>query len=387
MREGWTREVLGILLLAVSAFSVLALYVDATGWVGLRLRGILRMSFGDLAVLFVLLAAAGAVQVIWGRKRPLSRLRLLGLFLLIFSVTLGFHMLYYRGYQFPPNLREEISYGLKGEGAGVLGALFLVFFYNAVGIQGSILVIGTAVLLGLIFFFRISLVALLKKTASYLWHALAAWWHRQLDSWHRWRDRRRLKRLEKQTAGPGERQKKEAPAVAPEKPKAASSQARKSRKSKPKEETEPEPEPVPEPEPAAEPLVFNLPAKGSGSYVLPPTYLLKKGGSRGKRGEGTQQDLLEETFANFGIEAKVVNVEQGPVVTRYELQPAPGIKVSRITALADDLALALAARMCALKHLFLASRLWVSRYPISRLNQYCSEMCWRATNWPNTHRL
>ena len=39
----------------------------------------------------------------------------------------------------------------------------------------------------------------------------------------------------------------------------------------------------------------------------------------------------------------MVNVQHGPVVTRYELQPAPGIKVSRITALADDLALALAA--------------------------------------------
>ncbi len=52
---------------------------------------------------------------------------------------------------------------------------------------------------------------------------------------------------------------------------------------------------------------------------------------------------MEQTFASFGIEAKVVNVSQGPVVTRYELQPAPGIKVSRITALADDLALALAA--------------------------------------------
>lgn len=338
VREGWTREVLGILLLAVSVFSVLALYVDATGWVGLRLRAILRMSFGDLAVLFVLLAAAGAVQVFRGRKRPLSGLRLLGLFLLIFSVTLGFHMLYYRGYQFPPSLREEISYGLRGEGAGVLGALFLVFSYNAVGIQGSLVLIGTAVLLGLILFFRISLVALLKRTASYLWNSLTAWWHGQLDGWYRWRDHHKLKRLEKKTAAPVEEQKQEEPAKQREEPKTAKSSVKKARKSKPKEE------PEPEPEPAAEPLVFNLPAKGAGSYMLPPTYLLKKGGSRGKKGEATQQDLLEETFANFGIEAKVVNVEQGPVVTRYELQPAPGIKVSRITSLADDLALALAAQ-------------------------------------------
>ena len=49
------------------------------------------------------------------------------------------------------------------------------------------------------------------------------------------------------------------------------------------------------------------------------------------------------TLASFGIEAQVVEVSHGPTVTRYEIQLSPGIKVSRIVALADDLALALAA--------------------------------------------
>ncbi|MBI3306697.1 MAG: DNA translocase FtsK, partial [Candidatus Omnitrophica bacterium] len=53
--------------------------------------------------------------------------------------------------------------------------------------------------------------------------------------------------------------------------------------------------------------------------------------------------LLEETLAEFGIEVKVVEVEQGPVITRYELMPAPGVKVNSISALSDDLALALKA--------------------------------------------
>lgn len=54
--------------------------------------------------------------------------------------------------------------------------------------------------------------------------------------------------------------------------------------------------------------------------------------------------LLEETLANFNISAKVVNISVGPVVTRYELQPAPGVRVSRITALSNDIALSLAAQ-------------------------------------------
>ncbi len=53
--------------------------------------------------------------------------------------------------------------------------------------------------------------------------------------------------------------------------------------------------------------------------------------------------LLEETLQTFGIEAQVTDVTRGPTITRYEVEPAPGIKVSRFMALADDLALALKA--------------------------------------------
>lgn len=53
---------------------------------------------------------------------------------------------------------------------------------------------------------------------------------------------------------------------------------------------------------------------------------------------------LEDTLMSFGVEARVINVSKGPSVTRYELQPKAGVKVSRIVNLSDDIALALAAR-------------------------------------------
>lgn len=53
---------------------------------------------------------------------------------------------------------------------------------------------------------------------------------------------------------------------------------------------------------------------------------------------------LEETLMSFGVEARVIHVSKGPSVTRYELQPKAGVKVSRIVNLSDDIALALAAR-------------------------------------------
>ncbi|UCE19585.1 MAG: DNA translocase FtsK [Gemmatimonadota bacterium] len=54
--------------------------------------------------------------------------------------------------------------------------------------------------------------------------------------------------------------------------------------------------------------------------------------------------ILETKLADFGVEGKVVQVNPGPVITRYELEPAPGVKVSRIASLSDDLALAMKAK-------------------------------------------
>jgi S-DNA-T family DNA segregation ATPase FtsK/SpoIIIE len=59
--------------------------------------------------------------------------------------------------------------------------------------------------------------------------------------------------------------------------------------------------------------------------------------------ESNRAHLLEDTLASFGVGAKVVHIERGPSITRYELRPERGVKISKIASLADDLALALAA--------------------------------------------
>jgi len=54
--------------------------------------------------------------------------------------------------------------------------------------------------------------------------------------------------------------------------------------------------------------------------------------------------VLEETLADFGITVKVTDIERGPVITRYELEPAPGVKITKIVSLSDDIALAMKAQ-------------------------------------------
>ena len=81
-------------------------------------------------------------------------------------------------------------------------------------------------------------------------------------------------------------------------------------------------------------------------YHFPSLDLLAKGKGSQNNGEEVTQNamMLETVLSNFGITAKVVNATQGPTVTRYEIEPAPGVKVSRIVNLTDDIALNLAAQ-------------------------------------------
>jgi len=85
----------------------------------------------------------------------------------------------------------------------------------------------------------------------------------------------------------------------------------------------------------------------NGLFNLPPLTLLdqvERKDTRIKRESLIMNSrILEKKLADFGVEGKVVEVKPGPVITMYELEPAPGVKINKITNLSDDLALALRA--------------------------------------------
>lgn len=114
---------------------------------------------------------------------------------------------------------------------------------------------------------------------------------------------------------------------------------------------------VPEPAPkmtkteAAQSRLENsdfLPSENYANYEFPPIDLLKKPSrSKALASEGElryKAQLLEDTLDSFGIATTVTNVVQGPTVTRYEVHPESGVKVSRIKNLNDDIALNMKAR-------------------------------------------
>lgn len=85
-----------------------------------------------------------------------------------------------------------------------------------------------------------------------------------------------------------------------------------------------------------------------GDYNLPPLDLLDSPPPIEARQikENLEENarILEETLGDFGISVKVTDVERGPIITRYELEPAPGVKLNRIVALSDDIALTMKAQ-------------------------------------------
>lgn len=95
---------------------------------------------------------------------------------------------------------------------------------------------------------------------------------------------------------------------------------------------------IPQPEPAR-PLVYNYPSLSLLDESKDDATNVKA--LKNSALEGAKK--LEDTLKSFGVEARVINISRGPAVTRYEIQPSPGVKVSKIVNLSDDIALNLAA--------------------------------------------
>jgi len=169
------------------------------------------------------------------------------------------------------------------------------------------------------------------------------------------RRRRRLERLSEQApAQPTAAQPAQPPVRKPQPPAEKTSQPSQPpspAQPPPSEQRSPEPPPPGRKATAAAisqpPRTPQQPAASGRTYQLPPLSLLEAG-SGGESAAmvtdtGTISKIIVETLQEFAIDAEITAVEEGPVVTRYELLPAPGVRVEKISSLSNNLALALKA--------------------------------------------
>lgn len=299
---------------------------NAGGPFGAWLADVFFSLFGYLAYLFPVMIAYRAWLVLRERTEQSDwdwlffALRAVGLVLVMVAGT-GIAAMHYSG-------GESV---LPYSNGGLLGAYVSELIYEAFSYTGGTLLMLALFLVGMTIFTDLSWLKLTEDLGR--WTSMLI--RKAMDKWQSYQ---RIQ-AEKQIATKAQEHRREA----------VEQHARvEAKRIAPVIITEPlkkKPAPSPRVEKEKQPSLFASlePAVGQ----LPPLNLLDPADKRSDKGYSKESleamsKLLEIKLKDFGIDIEVVSVQPGPVVTRFEIQPAPGIKASRISGLAKDLARSLA---------------------------------------------
>ena len=358
------NEILGIIIVGIACLGLVLLFSEGTSPVANAAVSLLKVIAGDgSAGIFVVLAAVGIALM--GRNKKILKSRIIGI-ILLWIVLEGFIHL---GATDNYSSAELLAIGKAGHGGGLIGFGVTAFLINTVGLTaGYVLLVVTAIIASVLVINR-SLVATVRDLFLLIAKAIKAIM-RQINDFVKVlgesdkeeNDRGRNKASVFSSA------KKKDTKVIPEyifEPEFLDNligdNYREESELKSREILRHEPEIIPDKKVdalAEDKNALNVSSikltgtplsrqtERNENYKLPPLSLVHKAMKRGQKSNKDLADnvrLLEDTLASFGVKVKVTRVTQGPTITRYEVQPAPGVKVSKITSLADDIALSLAA--------------------------------------------
>ncbi len=350
LREDIKYEIIGILLVATGAIGLVSLATDRVGLVGHYLSlGLTRLA-GWAGYLIPVMSIVVGIQIMLQRRMFRPAPKGIGAGLIFLAVATALHL------GIPSE--SAVAVAMAGEGGGLAGAGLSLALEKALGPAGRLVVLLALFPVGIILAADRSLLGALAGIKEWLFPRLSSFrdWlidfvtvpvaesevQGTRDAGEGARSRARTRKSDNLPAGPLQLEATgvdhsedcQMPTIHLMDGTAVKMTPDGGGKK------------VPEPQPVAEVLIEPGPARPP-DYQLPPVELLNSGSN--KKGAPAHQDIaqrtriLEETLESFGVKARVVEIHQGPTITRYEIQPAPGIRVSKITTLQNDLALSLAA--------------------------------------------
>ncbi|MBE6081699.1 MAG: DNA translocase FtsK [Tissierellaceae bacterium] len=314
------KEIIGIVLILLGILSIFSLFSDKTGIVGEFLKNIYLqlMGFGGFIFPLILIAIgiffmANKLDIDEDRKAFYSIVIFLCVLTIIDISKMG-------NMTFVKRIQLAFQYGESGLGGGILGAFLGYIFFKLFGSIGSYIILSFVIVINIMLISEIKISKI--KIAKLFSH--------------------RNKRPTYNSVGAKtmeEDEKKEGIKILDYTKNEEEKEDKKNNMENIKYENK---------DKAADNLkIFNSHQKNKTSYKFPPMEFLKSSDlntdySDKKEIFGNARKI-EETMRSFGIDAHVTQISKGPTITLYELQPSPGVKVSKIVNLSDDIALNLAS--------------------------------------------
>ncbi|KUG03813.1 cell division protein ftsk [hydrocarbon metagenome] len=337
--KGLHIEVVSIALLMLAVFSWVSIYKfrglpqddQLIGFLGTYyLKGVDAV-FSQGAFLIPVFLLFWSIHT--GVSKKMWSARMWGMTLLSLVTLLGISV-----YQIPQGISEWEA-GFKGMGGGYLGGALAYIFIKLIGRIGTQIIIVFGTLISMVMIVDMPIQEIIKTVTRYikrLWEKLGA-----------------LMFYEYEEEDPPHRNRRSAPLIidavqeGANEPDVPGSQSEKVLPFT----SIPNKAPILELVPDLRLVADNSPkgaakGNGAGEYHIPPLDILSDVTSErtiDKKNIEESIAVLEDTFSNFGVKVKVNQVSCGPAVTRYELSPGAGVKISKIISLTDDLQLNLAA--------------------------------------------
>ncbi len=380
-KQNLNWSILGLVFILLAVFAFVRF-----GILGKQIANLIRLFFGDSYLLAAsLLALFGLVNLIYNQPVHLSVKRTIGLSLAFIGILLIQSSLYYEHELVNSNFLNSFWHAMTAEfgraavtesvGGGLIGSLGYQIFYPLLGQIGIKIFAFLLIPIGILMFFDVKFRTIIEKFQS----SSQLFIQKNKTAGVKLKDKYSdvLEKRKQKRANDDDKN------IFPDVADFDSDDNEEDTSVKPSSEdvmVEPDPEPAPEPQiqiasQHEEPDSKDLPKSHSfaqedqklvqelanvdhgelktdtivnKSYKKPPLSLLDPIKSTD---QSTDRDLikkntqvLQSTFKSFGVKVIIKKAILGPTITRYEVQPAVGVKVSRIVNLADDLALALAAK-------------------------------------------
>lgn len=351
-QAGVKKELLPLISVGIGIFFIISIWFSGGGILGRFITDTLRGFFGNVVyALPIVLIACAAMSLLDNSQKSKVKIWTIGLCPVVFSMIN--HFIYRLN---PDNTYDGIISNFEvaqsGGGGGVFGALIEPFI-SLIGFVGAAIVLLIIVVAIVVIIFEISVTELFGKVTSKAQEGFAE--YKQTRANEKQAAKSLEKEFEAQSVYTGE---DDEPDEELEAYTWMTDDVVINDTLDDKNEDKPEEDiaPTPVPEPAKEekddednsmiPIEIETPPIIQ-EYIFPTPDLLYEGPKVHTGGKIDQLKAnaarLVEIFASFGIETKVTNITRGSSVTRYEVVPAPGIKVTKITALDQDIALRLPA--------------------------------------------